>query len=85
MTNSFVKINSLSVSKDLADFVNMELLQGLNITQKEFWDGFDRSVNELAPINKKLLETRDTLQSEIDLWLKKIEAINITIKIIKIF
>ena len=71
MTNSFVKINSLSVSKDLADFVNMELLQGLNITQKEFWDGFDRSVNELAPINKKLLETRDTLQSEIDLWLKK--------------
>ena len=85
MTNSFVKINSLSVSKDLADFVNMELLQGLNITQKEFWDGFDRSVNELAPINKKLLETRDTLQSEIDLWLKKIEAINTTIKIIKIF
>ncbi|MDC3005378.1 malate synthase G, partial [Candidatus Pelagibacter sp.] len=38
---------------------------------KDFWDGFDKSINELAPINKKLLEVRETLQSEIDLWLKK--------------
>ncbi len=71
MSNSFVKINTLSVSKNLADFVKNELLPGLNINEKDFWDGFDKSINELAPINKKLLETRETLQSEIDLWLKK--------------
>ena len=71
MSDSFIKINTLSVSKNLADFVNNELLAGLDINEKDFWDGFDKSINELAPINKKLLETRETLQSEIDLWLKK--------------
>ncbi len=71
MSDSFIKINTLSVSKNLADFVKNELLVGLDIKEKDFWDGFDKSINELAPINKKLLETRETLQSEIDLWLKK--------------
>ena len=71
MSDSFIKINTLSVSKNLADFVKNELLQGLDIKEKDFWDGFDKSINELAPINKNLLEIRETLQSEIDLWLKK--------------
>ena len=71
MGDSFIKINTLSVSKNLADFVKNELLRGLDINEKDFWDGFDKSINELAPINKKLLEVRETLQSEIDLWLKK--------------
>ena len=71
MSDSFIKINTLSVSKNLADFVKNELLKGLDINEKDFWDGFDKSINELAPINKKLLEVRETLQSEIDLWLKK--------------
>ena len=71
MSNSFIKINTLSVSKNLADFVKNELLTGLDVNEKDFWDGFDKSINELAPINKKLLEVRETLQSEIDLWLKK--------------
>ena len=67
MSDSFIKINTLSVSKNLADFVKNELLPGLDISEKEFWNGFDKSINELAPINKKLLEARETLQSEIDL------------------
>ena len=71
MNDSFIKINTLSVSKNLADFVKNELLTGLDVKEKDFWDGFDKSINELAPINKKLLEVRETLQSEIDLWLKK--------------
>jgi len=71
MSDSFIKINTLSVSKNLVDFVKDELLLGLDINEKDFWDGFDKSINELAPINKKLLEIRETLQSEIDLWLKK--------------
>ncbi len=71
MSDSFVKINTLSVTKNLADFVKNELLTGLDVKEKDFWDGFDKSINELAPINRKLLEARETLQSEIDLWLKK--------------
>jgi len=71
MSDSFIKINTLSVSKNLANFVKNELLAGLDVSEKDFWDGFDKSINELAPINKKLLEIRETIQSEIDLWLKK--------------
>ena len=71
MNSSFVKINSLSVSKILADFVEKKLISEIDLTVEEFWNGFDKVINELAPINKKLLEKRETLQSEIDLWLKK--------------
>ena len=50
MSNSFIKINTLSVSKNLADFIKNELLPGLDFNEKDFWEGFDKSINELAPI-----------------------------------
>ena len=71
MREQYVKINSLSVAKDLLDFVNNELLLDTNVSPDQFWKGFDKVVHELAPKNKKLLEVRETLQQEIDLWHKK--------------
>tara|TARA_B100000401_G_scaffold415673_1_gene337450 strand:+ start:554 stop:2704 length:2151 start_codon:yes stop_codon:yes gene_type:complete len=71
MKDQFIKKNNLSVAKVLFDFVENELLKGTNITPNHFWQGFDRVVHELAPINRKLLEDRETLQQEIDLWHKK--------------
>jgi len=67
----FIKINNLSVAKILFDFVDKELLKGTSISTIHFWQGFDKVVHELAPKNKKLLEFRETLQQEIDLWHKK--------------
>jgi hypothetical protein len=40
MSDSFVKINTLSVSNNLPDFVKYELLAGLDVNEKDFWDGF---------------------------------------------
>ncbi|MBK68909.1 MAG: malate synthase G [Legionellales bacterium] len=71
MKDQFIKINNLSVSKNLLDFVGNELLPGTKISTKKFWEGFDRVTHELEPKNKKLLEKRETLQQEIDLWHKK--------------
>ena len=71
MKDQFIKKNNLSVAKVLFDFVEKELLNGTDITPDHFWKGFDRVVHELAPINRKLLEDRETLQQEIDLWHKK--------------
>ena len=51
MSDSFVKINTLSVSKNLADFVKNELLEKLDVKEKDFWDGFDKSINELSLIH----------------------------------
>ena len=68
MKEKFIKINNLSVDKILADFIDNELLLGTNISSKKFWDGFDKVVHELAPKNRELLEIRETIQKEIDLW-----------------
>ncbi len=62
----FVKIFDLSVSKILFEFVNREVLKGTNITTKKFWKGFNKTVHELAPKNKQLIEKRHKLQKSID-------------------
>ena len=71
MKEKFIKINNLSVDKILADFIDNELLLGTNISPKKFWDGFDKVVHELATKDRQLLEIRETIQKEIDLWHKK--------------
>ncbi len=85
MKERFIKINNLSVDKILADFIDNELLLGSNISPKKFWDGFDKVVHELAPKNRKLLEIRETIQKEIDLWHKKNKFENFNIKDYKKF
>ena len=64
----YIKINNLSVSKILFDFINNELLKGIHIKKSKFWIGFSKAANGLAPKNKKLLETREKLQKSIDTW-----------------
>ncbi len=64
----FIKIYDLSVSEILFKFVNKELLKGTNISSKHFWRGFNQSVHELNPINKRLLETRERIQKSIDTY-----------------
>ena len=71
MENKFIKINRLSVDSKLVTFVKDELLKDLSLKENEFWKGFDKVVHELAPKNRKLIETRETMQKEIDLWHKK--------------
>ena len=64
----YIKIKNLSVSKILFDFINNELLIGINIEKNNFWNDFSKVVSELTPKNKKLLETREKLQKSIDTW-----------------
>ena len=62
----FIKVFNLSVSELLYDFINNEILQGTNISIKRFWHGFNKTVHELAPKNKKLIDTRHKIQKSID-------------------
>ncbi len=66
MKEKYKKINNLSVSEYLANFVNKELLPGTNISKEKFWKSFDKCVHELAPKNIKLLQKRERLQKTID-------------------
>jgi len=67
----YIKINNLSISDKLLNFVNNELLPGTKIKKENFWNGFNKAVHELTPKNKELLEIRDELQKKIDDWHKK--------------
>ena len=79
MKKKYTKIKNLSVSLELANFINKELLPGTGIIKDKFWYGLDKYAHELAPKNKNLLEFREILQKKIDIWHrdKKREKINI--------
>jgi malate synthase len=60
--------SSLVISKDLKNFLENEVLIGLDISKDHFWSSFEAIVNEFSPRNKDLLEKRDNIQSKIDSW-----------------
>ncbi len=66
MKEKYLKIKNLSVSENLANFINKELLSGIKINKEKFWKGFDKCVHKLAPQNIKLLQKRERLQKAID-------------------
>ena len=65
-----VNNNSLKIDSALFEFINNEVIPGTNINKDEFWSKFAIAVNELAPLNKKLLEKREEIQKKIDDWHK---------------
>ena len=68
MKDKYTKINDLSVSNILLEFVNNELLKDTKILPEKFWEGFSKALHELAPKNKELIQARKDLQKKIDNW-----------------
>ena len=68
MQENYITINSLKVSEKLSNFVSDELLKGTDVSVEDFWLGFEKTLNELSPKNKKLIEFREDLQKKIDEW-----------------
>jgi malate synthase len=60
--------NTLQVSKDLKDFLENEVLVGLDISVDHFWSSFEKIVGEFGPRNSELLKKREDIQSSIDAW-----------------
>ncbi|RCL00205.1 MAG: malate synthase [Candidatus Tokpelaia sp. JSC189] len=61
----------LKVKNNLANFVEMEVLQGLDVEADRFWHGFSSLIAKHMDTNRVLLQERDHLQQEIDCWHKK--------------
>ena len=68
LKKKYTKIKNLSVSNELLNFINSELLCNTKISPEKFWDGFDKVVHELTPINQELIEIREDLQKKINNW-----------------
>ncbi|MBL6624035.1 MAG: malate synthase G [Rhizobiales bacterium] len=59
---------SLTISNHLRDFLENEVLDGLDISKEHFWSSFEKIINEFSPRNKALLDKREDIQSQIDSW-----------------
>jgi malate synthase len=59
---------SIKVSHQLKDFLDNEVLDGLDISSDAFWSSFEEILDEFTPRNKALLERREDIQSQIDTW-----------------
>ena len=62
--------NGLKISSTLFEFINNEVIPGTNVKSNDFWNKFENVVQELAPINKNLIEKRAIIQKKIDEWHK---------------
>ena len=60
-------INNLKVDENLLDFIDNEVIPGTGIDPKKFWSEFDKSIHELSPKNKELIQKR-MIFKKIDQW-----------------
>jgi malate synthase len=65
-----IKKNGLKINSKIFEFINSEVLPGTDIKSEDFWNKFEKVVNELAPINKNLIKKRKIIQDKIDEWHK---------------
>jgi len=64
MPDKYINIHTLKVSESLSNFVNEELLIDTGVSTDQFWLGFEKTVNELEPKNRELINIRETLQKK---------------------
>ena len=63
-------VRNLSIDPTFFRFVEEELLSAIDFDATAFWSGLEKIIDELTPMNRQLLHTRDKLQQEIDDWHK---------------
>jgi malate synthase len=69
--NNYTTINNIKVNKELLNLINEEILPTTQIKKEDFWNSFEKIIEELTPTNKALLEKREELQNAIDNWHKQ--------------
>ena len=77
MQEKYININKLKVSESLSRFVKDELLKDTNISSDDFWLGFEKTVEELEPKNRQLINFREKKQ--------KRGGVNVLLTFIKIY
>lgn len=58
----------LTIDPGLRHFVEDEVLSGLDISGAQFWDALSGIVHGFGSQNRRLLKTREDIQSRIDDW-----------------
>ena len=76
---------NLKIDTHLYEFINNEVLQGLDLDKEIFWSNFSNIVDEFNPINKKLLKKRKDIQIKINEWNKNYKGKDVNIEDYKKF
>ena len=63
-----VVVHGLAVEPVFYRFIDAELLPAIAMPADDFWSGTAAIVRDLTPVNRALLEHRQSLQSQIDDW-----------------
>ena len=63
-----IEKNGLKINSTLFDFINKEAIPETNVNPEIFWFKFGEALSELAPLNKRLLDERESIQKKIDEW-----------------
>ncbi len=72
-----ITIFDISVDEKFFNFINYEVLKGLDLNENKFWSGFSDLIHEFNPINKKLLNQRNVFKNKIDKWHKDLKGTEI--------
>ena len=63
-----VRIGGLQIAEELHALIAQEVIPGTGVDAEVFWVEFEKIVNDLAPLNRKLLKKRDDIQARMDQW-----------------
>ena len=66
--SNLIEVGKLKISPVFHGFVEKELLPAIDFDSATFWTGLGAIVEELTPVNRKLLQHREELQQKIDAW-----------------
>ena len=64
----YVDKGNLKVSKNLDNLISEKVCHSIDLTPEAFWGKFEEILNKFSPVNKELLEKRESLQKQIDSW-----------------
>ena len=67
------ELHNLKFSSELANFVENELLPGLDISSDDFWSSLSKIFYEFRVENENFLRTREEIQNKIDFPSNKYE------------
>ena len=65
---NYVKRDALLIQKDLANFVEMRLVDGLDFDAPKVWSALSELVTKFTQQNRDLLQKRSDLHEQIQLW-----------------
>jgi len=63
-----INYGNLQVDQELDNFLRNEVVEGLDIAPDQFWNSFEKILEEFGPRNKNLLDKRKDIQNQIDDW-----------------